>query len=65
MTMQPLTLVYSTSSAFLTMSVYHWAKSSSMEVMASTIFLLSAILYIRSFPDVIRRRLPFCPWQTD
>ena len=44
MTIQPLTLVYSMSSAFFTISVYHLAKSSSMEVMASTIFLFSAIL---------------------
>jgi hypothetical protein len=49
--MQPLTLVYSINSAFLTISVYHFAKSTSIDVMASTIFLLpfSAIMRKHSF----------------
>ena len=40
-TTKPLTLEYSTSSALVQISVYHWAKSTSCAVIASTIFFLS------------------------
>ena len=35
---KPFTLEYSTSSAFRQMSVYHWAKSTSISVICSTFF---------------------------
>src|SRR5699024_3877580 len=60
-TMQPLTLVYPVSSAFFTTSVYHWAKSSSMEVIASTSFFSFAIiaLLLTSAAAYCRRNILF------